>query len=129
MTWWLVAGFRSLFIVTLCVITWLALTSSPLPGVLTIWDKGNHFLSFFVLSFLLDFSFPKRHWTDWLKWAFLMAYGIGIEFVQGWLGTRDFDTHDMLADAIGIAGYLAIRPLLPGLPILRRLRPPGGQGA
>lgn len=119
---WLLAGFRIAFLITLATVGWLALTSSPLPTPLHIWDKANHFLAFFVLSFLLDFSFPERHWTDVLKWLVLLAYGIGIEDVQHWLGTRDFDVHDMLADAIGIAGYLVVRPWLSRVSILARLR-------
>ena len=123
----LIAGFRTGFVITLAVVTWGALTSSPLPSPLTIWDKADHFSAFFILAFLLDYSFPKRHWTDILKWLVLLGYGIGIEFVQRWLGTRDFDVHDMIADAIGISGYLVIRPLVSRLPILCDLRWPEGR--
>ncbi|MGA7983803.1 MAG: VanZ family protein [Burkholderiales bacterium] len=31
------------------------------------------------------------------------ALGIALEFVQGWLGYRDFEVADMIADAAGVA--------------------------
>lgn len=120
---WLVIGFRLVGLITLGVITWLALaTAPPMPALFRIWDKADHFSAFFVLAFLLDYSFPRRHWSDILKWASLLGYGIGIEYMQRWLGTRDFDVHDMFADAIGISAYLLMRPLVSRLPLLRLLR-------
>ena len=120
----MVIGFRVACILAFIVITWLALTSSPIASELSPWpwDKANHFSAFITLAFLVDFSFPKRHWRDMLKWLLLLGYGIGIEYMQRWLGTRDFDVHDMFADALGIAGYLVIRPLLERIPILADLR-------
>lgn len=127
MVFWLVVGFRLAFLVSLGVITWLALAASPpMPEIFMIWDKADHFSAFLVLSFLLDYSFPKRHWSDLLKWLVLLGYGIGIEYMQRWLGTRDFDVHDMLADAIGISGYLVLRAWLSRLPLLATLRLPPG---
>jgi len=121
-----IALFRTGFCICFCVVTWLALTTSHLPGVLTIWDKGNHFSAFIVLSFLLDYSFPNPATSpispNWLKWLGLFAYGVGIECVQGWMGTRDFQWSDMFADAVGISGYLAIRPFLQRIPWLAVLR-------
>ena len=32
--------------------------------------------------------------------------GVAIEFIQGWTGWRTFDTHDMMANGIGVLfGY------------------------
>ena len=117
-------GFRVACVLSLIVITWLALTSSPIASELSpwSWDKANHFSAFITLAFLVDYSFPKRHWRDLLKWLLLLGYGIGIEYMQRWLGTRDFDVHDMFADGLGIAGYLVIRPLLERIPVLADLR-------
>ena len=30
------------------------------------------------------------------------ALGVALEFVQGWLGYRDFEIADMVADAVGV---------------------------
>ena len=116
-------GFRLAFVVTLCVVTWLALTSMPMPAIVTWWDKADHLTAFIVLSCLLDYSFPQPNpRADWWKWLLLLAYGIGIEFVQGWLGTRDFEIPDMLTDALGIGCWLLVRPLDRHIPILCELR-------
>jgi len=122
----LLYAFRIAFAVALSAVTWLAVTTLDLPGVTTGWDKGNHFIGFLVLAFLLDYSFPDRvrhrYFPDWLKWTFLMAYGIGIEYLQRYLGSRMFEYADMFADGVGIAGYLAARPLTARIPLLRELR-------
>jgi len=122
----LLYAFRIAFTIALSVVTWLALTTLDLPGVTTGWDKGNHFLGFLVLAFLLDYSFPdrtrNRYFPDWMKWACLMAYGIGIEYLQRYLGSRMFEFADMFADAVGIAGYIAARPLSARIRVLRELR-------
>lgn len=116
-------AFRITFAVTLCAVTWLALTSMPMPAIVTWWDKADHLTAFIVLSFLLDYSFPGPRWqADWWKWPLLLAYGIGIEFVQGWLGTRDFEIADMLTDALGIGCWLLARPLGQRIRLLRDLR-------
>jgi hypothetical protein len=46
----------------------------------------------------------------------LLALGIGLEFVQGWMGNRTFSLADMGADAAGVAlGWLAAPPRGPDL--------------
>ena len=35
--------------------------------------------------------------------AGFIAMGIGLEFIQGWLGYRTYDPFDMLANGIGVA--------------------------
>lgn len=123
----MIAAFRVAFALALSAVTWLAFTSSELPSPMYIWDKGNHFVAFFVLAFLLDYSFPAparrlaRH--NAVKWAFLMGYGVGIEVVQWYLGYRQFDFADMLGDALGIASYVVLLPLTQWLPVLAELRP------
>jgi VanZ family protein len=48
----------------------------------------------------------------------LAVLGVTLEFVQGWLGYRDFEVADMLADGLGVAlgwGAALIFPMtLPG---------------
>ena len=47
-----------------------------------------------------------QYWPSWrqrLQLAVVFALmGVALEFVQGWTGWRTFDTHDMIANAIGV---------------------------
>jgi VanZ family protein len=78
-------------------------------------DKVQHALAYAAL--MLWFS--QLHLTLRARGAtalLLLALGIGIEFVQGWLGTRMFSPADMIADAAGIVlGWLAAPPRGPNL--------------
>jgi VanZ family protein len=71
----------------------------PTPPVLT-WDKAQHALVFLVLAFwcaqVWDRA-PRR----WLVTA-LLAYGFGIECLQGLTATRMFELMDFAADALGV---------------------------
>jgi hypothetical protein len=50
-----------------------------------------------------------------LHGAVFLAMGVGLEFLQGMGGTREYDVVDMLANAAGVlSGWLAAR-LLPRL--------------
>lgn len=118
-------AFRLAFTVALLSIMWLAWSSSPGPVTGLMWDKANHFVAFLVLAFLLDYSW-QRHWQpaqaapatfvrlgqDWPKWLLLSLFGVCIELVQLWSGYRAFEMLDMLADILGIAGYLLLQPIL-----------------
>jgi VanZ family protein len=73
-------------------------------------DKINHILAFYVLAFLTDISFPALKFS-WLKIFTLIAYGLGIELIQLFSSSRSFSFYDLLADAIGICGYIAFREI------------------
>ena len=96
--------FRSLLLIALTAITWLALTPDPPPLPLSyhVWDKFSHWVAFITLSFLADYSFPLMQ-KNWVKWVALAAYGMCLEVVQQLSGYRYFEITDLLADVIGIA--------------------------
>ncbi len=126
MTQMLLLAFRVGFVVAIVTITWLALTSSAVAQSLAWWDKGNHFIAFFVLSFLLDHAAPDDAvwWrgNNPLKWSGLLAYGVGIECMQWYSGERQFELLDAAADLVGIVAYIAIRPLTVRVELLADLR-------
>jgi VanZ family protein len=108
---------RPVLALALGLITWLALTPAgpELPGQT---DKLAHAAAFLALAGLTDFAFP-RHGFNWAKALPLLAYGLGIEVIQGFLPHRFASAADWLADALGLALYLLAVPLLRRLPLLR----------
>jgi VanZ family protein len=85
-------------------ITILALIPAPEVPVSTGWDKTDHWSAFFTLSLLANHAFPKK--SLWWIVVILVGYGIGIEVAQSFTPTRDADAMDVLADSIGILGYI-----------------------
>ena len=88
-------------------IVWLSLTTAPPKLDFEHGDKLGHFLAYGALMFwfcLLYFRTPIRI----LYAAGFIVMGIGLEFIQGWLGYRTYDPFDMLANTIGVAlGWMA----------------------
>lgn len=99
------AGFRLLLGLALVTATWFALTPQPvaLPDI-ALADKWAHLLSYVVLAFLVDASWPEQGF-DLRKWAFLFGYGVLIELIQGQIPNRFFSLGDIAANAAGIAVY------------------------
>lgn len=61
-------------------------------------DKLEHSIAYLALTL----CFCQTH-TPPLRWMiFLVAWGVGIEYVQGWTGYRYFDGWDMLANGTGV---------------------------
>ena len=106
---WMVGG------VGLAVLTWASLI--PLdPGSLpSQHDKLAHLAAYGTLGAWFGTFAPSRRWP--LVWMGLGLFGVGIEFVQGQTGYRSFDTHDILANWIGVSlGMAALAaPLRYGL--------------
>ena len=70
------------------------------------WDKGEHFIAFYVLTGLAAAAFPKRNLL--VLGALLSGFGALIEVVQGLeVVHRDRDFWDWVADTIAIAAALA----------------------
>lgn len=113
----MINAFRTLLLVCLTAITWLALTSEPLPVGYQAWDKPNHWIAFITLAFLADYSFPRSQ-RNWIKWISLAAYGLGLEVLQLLSGFRAFEVDDLLADVIGILCYLPLRGVIQRIPVL-----------
>jgi VanZ family protein len=75
------------------------------------WDKLNHLFAFFVLLGLLDYAYPTLDlWRR--KIVVLIFYAVAIELVQGVLPDREASLLDVLADIIGLAIFLMLRPTI-----------------
>ena len=98
---------RLSFMVCVLAIAWLAFTPQPdVPGLG--WDKLNHAAAFLVLAALAELGWPGRAALPW-RLVLLLGYGLGIELVQSLLVYREASALDFMADALGIAAYLALR--------------------
>ena len=116
--------FRTVFVATLVVVSYLATAQIDSPQLNQVNDKLLHLLAFGALALLLDFSFPQSGFG--LRKAFaLLGYGVLIEAVQYFLPNREFTFYDVLADAAGIALYRLGLPLTMHLPLLARRWQPG----
>ncbi|HCU54667.1 MAG TPA: hypothetical protein DIC36_10475 [Gammaproteobacteria bacterium] len=115
---YMILGFRLALLTVTIVVMYLATTDQSIPGIDDLDDKFSHILAFGALSFLLDFSWPNRQF-DLKKTAALLTFGIFIEVVQYFLPYREAAVTDVIADAVGIAVYLLVAPLLRHIPILR----------
>lgn len=100
--------FRGALFFTVAVVSWLAFTGSKVQMASLVSDKINHFAAFFVLSFLLDCSFPQFRFAIIKVWP-ILAYGLLIEIVQSQLSYREFSLLDMLADTGALFIYWLIR--------------------
>ena len=80
-------------------------------------DKLQHIIAFVILAFLIDASWPETE-LNWKKALTLLGYGLLLEVLQGFTGYRELSGLDLLADAAGIAGYAAARPLFKLTPVI-----------
>ncbi len=94
---WLALGWLQIVL-----IIYLSLTAHPphgpdIPG----FDKIGHCSSYGFLTFW--FCQLYTLWVPRLRWAAaFVAMGVGLEFVQGWLGYRMFEYWDMVANTTGV---------------------------
>ena len=99
------------FPLALVFVSWQALMPSDEVWVSTGWDKANHILAFTGLLLLLDQGYPR--WSLWpSKCLLMMAYGLLLELLQGFVFDREASLLDLLADALGLMLYVAFKPLL-----------------
>jgi VanZ family protein len=98
-------GFRLLLGLALLVATWFALDPDPvaLPEGAQM-DKWAHLLTYLVLAFLVDASWPETDF-DLPKWTSLLSYGVAIELIQNQIPNRMLSVGDLVANAAGIALY------------------------
>lgn len=120
--------FRSGFILALAAVTFLALAPEDLAGTAWLWDKASHFIAFFVLFFLLDYSIASGtspvETTNLAKFGSLGVYAVGIECAQWYLAYRTFELADIAAGLAGLGSYLVLIPVTDKLRILHKLRCP-----
>ena len=107
---WAVAGWTMV-----AAIVWLSVTPSPPEIDVENADKLEHVIAYGTLTFW----FCQLHAARRAQLAFVIGFiamGVALEFVQGALAYRTFDTADMLANTIGaLAGWAAARAIGPGL--------------
>lgn len=88
-------------------IVWLSLTPSPPTVDFAESDKVGHFIAYGVLMFWFSMLYFKRASRAAYAAGFI-AMGVGLEFVQGWLGYRTYEVFDMVANTIGVLLGLAL---------------------
>ncbi len=103
--------FRLILIFSLVAITYLAIVKIEFPAAEDINDKFSHFVAFYFLAFVFDFSFPRMDF-DIRKVLLLLVYGFILELVQYNLPHREFSVFDLAADGTGVLVYWLSVPLL-----------------
>ena len=101
--------FLVLFIILIIAITLLSLLP-PKSGIeLGKSDKLNHFLAYAILSLNFGFLSTKIR-SYFIGIPFLIAYGLLIEFFQGFVPGRDPSFYDALANFVGVfSGFFIFR--------------------
>jgi VanZ family protein len=103
---WIAAGWAGVIGIIV-----LSLIPSP-PELIPVeqGDKVEHVLAYATLMFWFAQVYvrqPRRI----VAAVLLIALGIGLEYIQGWTGWREFSYADMAADAVGVAvGWLLAPP-------------------
>ena len=109
-------GYRLLFALALIATTWLGLTPSPVElSDVPFGDKWGHLAAYFVLAWLIDFSWPTQGFSP-PKWLALVAYGVAIELLQSLVPGRMLSIADVIANCAGLLLYGVL-----ALPFLRQL--------
>jgi VanZ family protein len=89
-------------------IVWLSLTPAPPEVDIEDGDKLGHLAGYGATMFWFAQLYARRV----LCAGGFVAMGVGLEFVQGWLGYRSFELYDMLANTLGVLlGWGAARLL------------------
>ncbi|KKL00704.1 hypothetical protein EIK76_15140 [Rheinheimera mesophila] len=93
----------------ICLLVFTAATFGFLTEVkssginLNSYDKHLHFLIFFCLTALLQWSYKPKLWQAVVIMA---AYGVAIEFLQNYLTSyRRAELLDWVADILGVAAF------------------------
>ena len=100
--------YQATFILLLIVIEYLATTTIDMPSISTGWDKLNHFLAFSTLAIVGMFGYKKYTFII----VGLLAFGIQIEVVQGFIPNREMSLLDIFADSVGILIGLVLHKIL-----------------
>jgi VanZ family protein len=103
--------FRLALVLAFVAITYLATTGIDLKTSGNVTDKIGHLMAFYMLAFILDFSFPRMQF-DVRKIVILFVYGLMLEMIQYYLPYRTFSLFDLGSDGAGILLYLMSMPLL-----------------
>jgi len=82
-------------------IVWLSLTPSPHEVDIEHGDKLGHFAAYGLLMFWFAQLYLERNARIAYALGFI-AMGVGLEFLQGYLGYRVYDVFDMYANTAGV---------------------------
>ena len=94
--WWTAGWILVLFITISC------LEPPRYVPNLHLWDKLEHALAFFGLTFWFGGLVRRRAYPLLVLW--MLLFGAGIEVAQGVMGLgRDADVWDWVADSVGVA--------------------------
>src|ERR1700719_1532712 len=96
-----------LYALACCILLYLTLApEKEVPGVGLVWDKGEHALSWAVLTGAGLLLSTKRRWAIGV---FAFVFGAMVEVLQANMGLgRDGNWPHLVADSVGIlAAYLA----------------------
>lgn len=106
---------KILFFIALLGVEYLSFTPKNIAIIQNSWDKFNHFVAFFTLTFLLNLGFSLKFKT---KTIILVVIAFQIEIVQSFLDFREFSLLDIVADMIGVGfgiiGYKIYKKALNG---------------
>jgi VanZ family protein len=96
--------YKILFFIATISILILALIPNGGGINISTWDKVNHFIAFFTLSFLLNraSSTINARIRNMLS---LLGFGMSIEIFQAFTSYRASDINDIFADSVGILAF------------------------
>jgi VanZ family protein len=98
---WLAIGWA-----LVATVIFLSLTPHPPQAGLPYEDKFEHILAYGTLMLWFAQLYREAGRRLWIGAAFV-AMGVGLEFVQGFSGYRQFEYADMVANSLGVvAGFL-----------------------
>ena len=102
-------------VVVVVIASLLPADSKPIQALekLEISDKIEHMAAYFALAFLPAIHEKKRFVVAAALGA--VALGVALEYGQLYLGWRDFEIGDMIADAAGVAVGIAVGMPLRGV--------------
>lgn len=93
-------------LVTLVVLSLMPSPMLILPSAINFWDKAQHALGFFGLTWLALLAYPRKPMSQ--LGVILLLLGGAIELAQWATGWRQGDWLDLLADAVGISSALML---------------------
>jgi VanZ family protein len=99
---------RTIFVLLIIAVGFLALTPQPPKSIDTGWDKLNHLLAFAALTFAASLSWPWAGNKRSVIIFGLVLFGGAIEVLQLSVPGRASEWRDLLADTIGIACGIAL---------------------
>jgi VanZ family protein len=97
------------FWLPLAICTYLAFAPSPPDAIAHMSDIVLHGFAFAYLTFALGLAYRSQRW--WQTAAWMIAYGLAVEFVQSFEPQRSAELKDLGVDCVGVAlglGALAL---------------------